>query len=134
VRTAICPVTTAEEMPVNETIEMYRQLHDVLGMPLGVLFVNRMHRAPVTPDDVPRPDASAPPLVLDVLRCAREEAGWAAINARHLATLRETVRMPHVELPFLFAEEFGLPEVRELLGHAERQLAGNGARRGVTRG
>src|SRR6185369_8360235 len=52
-RTAVCPVTTAEEMPVNETAEMYRQLRDVLHMPLGVLFVNRVHTAPVPPDAVP---------------------------------------------------------------------------------
>ena len=56
------------------------------------------------------------------LRCAREEAGWAAINARHLERLRVAVPMPTVELPFLFAEEFGLGEVRALLGHAEAQL------------
>ena len=124
VRTAICPVTTAEEMPVNETIEMYRQLHDVLEMPLGALFVNRVHRAAIPPEEVPNPGPDTPPLVVDVLRCAREEAGWAAINARHLETLRETVQMPHVELPFLFAEEFGLPEVRQLLAHADAQIRG----------
>ena len=40
----MCPVTTAEEMPVNETSEMYQQLRDNLRMPLGVLFVNRPFR------------------------------------------------------------------------------------------
>jgi anion-transporting ArsA/GET3 family ATPase len=120
-RTAICPVSTAEEMPVNETVEMYRQLHDALGMPLGVLFVNRVHRSPFAVEEIRAP-AAPPPLVADVLRCAREEAGWAAINARHLERLRVGVPMPTVELPFLFAEEFGLGEVRALLGHAEAQL------------
>ena len=124
-RTAVCLVTTAEEMPVNETLEMYRQLRDTLRMPLGALFVNRVHEAPVARDALPGDDGAAP-LVADVLRCAREEAGWAAINRRHLEKLREEVRIPHVELPFLFAEEFGLPEVRVLLAHAERQLAAAG--------
>ncbi len=126
-RTAVCPVTTAEEMPVNETIETYHQLRDTLRMPLGALFVNRVHAAPLGPDEIPRPRDGSPPLVDDVLRCAREEAGWAAINRRHLETLREVVRIPHVELPFLFAEEFGLPEVRTLLTHADRQLGARGA-------
>src|SRR5258706_5423803 len=75
-RTAVCPVTTAEEMPVNETREMYAQLCDHLKMPLGVLFVNRMHAAPLAPDEVPAPPAGASSLIVDVLRCGREEAGW----------------------------------------------------------
>ncbi len=122
-RTVVCPVTTAEEMPVNETTEMYAQLRDSLRLPLGVLFVNRVHAAPLAPEDVPDAPAGAPPLVGDVMRCAREEAGWAAINRRYLARLRAEVPMPTVELPFLFAEEFGLDEVRTLRAHAERQLA-----------
>jgi len=129
-RTAVCLVTTAEEMPVNETTEMYAQLRDRLHIPLGVLFVNRVHTAPLAPDAVPAPAAGASPLVADVLRCGREEAGWGAINAHYLARLRRDVRLPTVELPFLFCEEFGLPEVRQLLAGAERQIgapAGDGA-------
>jgi hypothetical protein len=82
-----------------------------------------VHTAPLAPERVPAPPPGAPPLVADVLRCAREEAGWTAINRRYLARLREQVPMRTVELPFLFAEEFGMPEVRTLLDHAERQLA-----------
>lgn len=120
-RTAVCPVTTAEEMPVNETTEMYEQLRDRLHMPLGVLFVNRMHAAPLAPEDVPAAPADATPLVDDVLRCAREETGWTAINRRYLARLREAVPMPTVLLPFLFAEEFGLDEVRALMAKGTLQ-------------
>ncbi len=123
VRTAVCPVTTAEEMPVNETTEMYRQLRDRLRMPLGVLFVNRVHAAPLAPATVPEAPRGASRLVTDVLRCAREEAGWAAINRRYLERLREVVPMPTVVLPFLFAEEFGLDEVRALMTRATEQLA-----------
>jgi anion-transporting ArsA/GET3 family ATPase len=118
-RTAVCPVTTAEEMPVNETTEMYQQLRERLQMPLGVLFVNRVHTAPFTPDAVPAAPAGASRLVQDVLGCAREEAGWAAINRRYLERLRDAVPMPTVVLPFLFAEEFGLDEVRSLMAAAE---------------
>jgi anion-transporting ArsA/GET3 family ATPase len=118
-RTAVCPVATAEEMPVNETSEIYQQLRERLRMPLGVLFVNRMHRAPLARDEVPAEPPGASPLVRDVLRCAREEAGWAAINRRYLDRLRASVPMPTVVLPFLFAEEFGLAELRGLIASAE---------------
>jgi anion-transporting ArsA/GET3 family ATPase len=123
-RTAVCPVTTPEEMPVRETMEMHAQLRDELRMPLGTLFVNRVHAAPLEPDAVPVPPDGAGALVANVLRCAREEAGWAAINRRYLQLLRAEVPMPTVELPFLFAEEFGLGEVRSLLATADRQIAG----------
>jgi anion-transporting ArsA/GET3 family ATPase len=122
-RTAVCPVTTAEEMPVNETTEMYQQLRERLHMPLGVLFVNRVHGAPLAPVDVPAAPAGAAPLVADVLRCAREETGWTAINRRYLERLRAAVPMPTVLLPFLFAEEFGLEQVRALMANALPQLA-----------
>lgn len=118
-RTAVCPVTTAEEMPVNETTEMYQQLRERLRMPLGVLFVNRVHDAPLAVDALPAERSDVSPLVRDVLRCAREEAGWAAINRRYLERLRTTVPMPTVVLPFLFAEEFGLDELRTLIQSAE---------------
>jgi len=121
-RTAVCPVTTAEEMPVNETAEMFVQLRERLHMPLGVLFVNRVHAAPCAPDEIAAAPVGAPPLVLDVLRCAREEAGWAAINRRYLERLRATVPMATVVLPFVFAEEFGLDAVRGLMADAGRQL------------
>jgi anion-transporting ArsA/GET3 family ATPase len=126
-RTVVCPVTTAEEMPVRETVEMYGLLRDELAMPLGVLFVNRVHRAPLAPADVPAVPVDAPALVADVLRAAREETGWAAINARYLGRLRDAIGIPAVELPFLFAEEFGLGEVRALRASAERQLEAGGA-------
>ncbi len=137
-RTAVCPVTTAEEMPVNETTEMYQQLRERLRMPLGVLFVNRVHAAPLAPDAVPNApktgaeaSAGVDTLIADVLRCAREEAGWAAINRRYLDRLREAVPMPTVVLPFLFAEEFGLDEVRTLMANASRQLEPAGAAESV---
>jgi anion-transporting ArsA/GET3 family ATPase len=126
-RTAVCPVTTAEEMPVNETGEMYAALRDRLQIPLGVLFVNRVHVAPLAPEAVQTVAAGMPPLVADVLRCGREEAGWAEINAHYLARLRADVPMRTVKLPFLFCEEFGLGEVRQLLARAERQLAAGAA-------
>jgi hypothetical protein len=119
----VCPVTTAEEMPVNETSEMYHQLRERLQMPLGVLFVNRVHTAPLAPADVPAQPAGATPLVDAVLRCAREETGWTAINRRYLERLRHAVPMPTILLPFLFAEEFGLDEVRALLTNATLEPA-----------
>jgi anion-transporting ArsA/GET3 family ATPase len=117
--TAISLVTTAEEMPVNETVEMYRQVRDDLRMPLGPLFVNRLHHA--------RFDAAAVDglrqratrmretrdrrVVAEVVQRADEELGWSRINGAYLQRLHTDLGAALVEVPFLFAEEFGVQEV-----------------------
>ena len=120
-RTAVNLVTTAEEMPVNETITMHRALRDDLGMPTGLLFVNRLHAGGLAAEDAQRlekaaagRDAKAAPLLAAVAARAREEIGWAELNARHRARLVREVDLPVVDLPFLFAEEFGFAELRSL--------------------
>lgn len=121
-RTAVNLVTTAEEMPVNETITMHRALRDDLGMPTGLLFVNRLHSGGLASEDVDRleraarstRDAKAAPLLGAVAARAREEIGWAELNARHRARLVSEIDLPVIDLPFLFAEEFGHAELRAL--------------------
>ena len=122
IRTAVNLVTTAEEMPVNETVEMYRRIRKELRMPLGYLFVNRVHHAAFTAADVdklerrlgrvrePREHA----VVEEVLQRAREEVGWTAINKANAERLTEEIALPSAEVPFLFAEQFGADQVREV--------------------
>jgi anion-transporting ArsA/GET3 family ATPase len=132
-RTAVNLVTTAEEMPVNETVAMYGALRDDLHMPTGLLFVNRVHDGGLAADDVERLTASAARtrdskerrLLEAVALRARQEVAWTKLNARHRARLAAEVDMPLVELPFLFAEEFGSAELRAL---AERLSAAPAAR------
>jgi anion-transporting ArsA/GET3 family ATPase len=121
-RTAVNLVTTAEEMPVNETLEMYEQIRAQLHMPLGLLFVNRVHRAEFTPADLQRLalriDSLTDPLQRAVAEEAvsrgREEGGWSAINQTYMDQLRHEVAMPLVEIPFAFAEEFGAAQVQAI--------------------
>jgi len=127
-RTAINLVTTAEEMPVNETVTMYRALREDLHMPTGLLFVNRLHDGGLAAADVERLTAAAERsrddterrLLRAVAARAREEIAWTALNTRHRARLAGAIDMPIIDLPFLFAEEFGFAELRTL---AERMAA-----------
>jgi len=124
-RTAIHLVTTAEEMPVNETITMARKVRDELGMPLGMLFVNRLHTEQFRKADIDSLTAGARAarnpdikrLLNDVAARATEESGWTRLNKRYLRELSQAVELPRVELPFVFAEEFGRAQ---LLGIADR--------------
>ena len=130
--TAVHLVTLAEEMPVTETLETHAQLVGPMALPLGHVVVNRLHRRRFAPAVVARlRSAAAPaadrPLLACVAERAVEESGWADINAAQLGRLRAGLGAPPmVELPFVFAEEFG---DAELDGLARRLEAGTVAAR-----
>jgi anion-transporting ArsA/GET3 family ATPase len=139
-RTAVNLVTTAEEMPVNETLEMYRQIRDELRMPLGLLFANRVHHCDITAADLngvaQRIDSLTDPLQRAIaeesVSRGREEVGWSAINHTYLEQLRHEVEMPLVEIPFAFTEEFGAAQVQAIataiapiVMHQARRAQGN---------
>ena len=118
-RTAVHMVTLAEETPVTETLETRAQLVGKLGMPPGLVVVNRIHRRRFDAGVLSRvraaagAAASADRVLLEgVADCASEESGWTELQAGHLARLRAgLVAAPIVELPFLFTEEFGHAEI-----------------------
>jgi len=130
--TAIHLVTLAEEMPVIETLEMRAQLTGALGLPLGYVIVNRLHRRRFDPAALERLRAAAktaPAPEQALLRCvaerAAEESGWSDINAANLARLHAGIGdAPLVELPFLFVEEFGLAELEQVARLLEAGMAG----------
>jgi len=127
-RTAIHLVATAEEMPVNETVTMARRIRDELEMPLGALFVNRLHTEQFRKADIEALLTAArgsrqrdrKRLLSEVASRAAEESGWTRLNKHYLRELEKNVPMPRVELPFVFSEEFGRPELLELVGRIER--------------
>jgi anion-transporting ArsA/GET3 family ATPase len=136
-RTGVILVTTAEEMPVNETVQMHRRLRQDLGLPSALLVVNRVHQSSLAAADV-----AALERVLEgegggperdfadaVLRRGREEAGWIAINARYLEKVRSEIDLPAVMLPNLFSEEFGLAEIKLLSGMLTAEARSGGGRR-----
>jgi anion-transporting ArsA/GET3 family ATPase len=134
-RTAVSIVTTAEEMPVNETLEMYAKLRGELQMPLGAIFVNRVHRTHLNASHVAALDACLASesktknvsLLTEIRDRAREEIGWATINAHYLERLAREAKLPLIEIPFLFTEEFGAHECQQiavLVEHAVVSPAG----------
>jgi len=128
-RTAVNLVTTAEEMPVNETISMHKQLREDLEMPTGGLFVNRVHKrrfSAAQVDGLVKAAEGARPtreqcILHEVAARAREEGGWTRVNARYRARLSREVDMPIIEIPYLFSERFGLDEVEEIAACIRRR-------------
>ena len=124
--TALNVVTTPEEMPVSETIDLVTRARSELDVPLGSVFVNR-----VLPELFARAeeaafealDGPAARAVLDaridgshgldaVLSGARLAVALRRTRALHLAHLREAVDLPMLYLPYLFTRTHGLRETR----------------------
>src|SRR6267142_2440336 len=87
--TAVHLVTLAEEMPVAETLESRDQLR-ALGLPLGHVIVNRLHRRHFEPGVLQQlraaAQAAATPeraLLACIAERAVEESGWTDINAAY---------------------------------------------------
>lgn len=120
-QTAVHLVTTAEEMPVTETIETYETLRDELQLPVGLLVVNRVHRGVEAGDVLARVEAGAEQLgavdraVLgEVAARAREENAWAGIHRTEMERLRVSVPVPTCVIPELYVEEFGATDVHRV--------------------
>ena len=117
--TAVSVVTTAEEMPVNETLELCRELRDGLRLPTGCLFVNRFHAPPFGAKDVEAArrelgGKADDALLAEVLARAEEEASWGELNAAQRRRLEVEGGWPITTLPYLFREEFSLADIEEL--------------------
>ena len=130
VRTAVSTVTTAEEMPVNETLEISRQLSEDLGLPREWVFVNRIHKPDFSRAELERAvvacgqklPAAKGALVDEVFARAGEEISWAELNEVYRRRLEIESGCRLALLPFLFREEFGLADVEELANCMERQI------------
>jgi anion-transporting ArsA/GET3 family ATPase len=127
VRSTALIVTLAEEMPVNESIELAGRLKTTIGMPVGPLVANQLY----PPRFVTGPSARA----LDLLPEQTGDAGIdplllrsriamrrRQLNDRYLERLHEVLPLPQVLLPYLFAPEFGAREVEDLSQRLEGQL------------
>lgn len=122
-RTAAVIVTLAEEMPVNEAIELESKVMS-LGIVPQQLVVNQVY-----PDHVPNGspvarvvdsllvDAAAgalPPVLAAVTAHASLSRDRRALNAHYLAELARRAKTPIAELPMLFAKTLGSSHVRQL--------------------
>ncbi len=119
-RTAAVLVTLAEEMPVNEAIELEAKLEG-LGISPQHVVCNQIY-----PDHFPAGTAVArvvdalvaDPSLASPLAELAAHAGLSrdrrALNAHYLSELRRRTDVPITELPMLFAPEFGAPQIAAL--------------------
>jgi anion-transporting ArsA/GET3 family ATPase len=122
--TALNVVTSPEEMPVNETIELVARAREQLNVPLGVVIVNRVLPELFTHADDDVFDAIRAPAASAILEdhagsgaTAVVDAARLAVSMRrsrsvHLGELRDAVDLPLLLLPYLFVRDHGLRVTR----------------------
>ncbi len=122
--TAVNIVTTPEEMPVAETIELVQRLRSEVRVPLGSVIVNRVLPELFTHTDEETFEAlRVPPAreqltarvgtgATQVLDAARLAVLLRRTRAVHLTHLREEVDLPMLYVPYLFVRAHGLRVTR----------------------
>jgi anion-transporting ArsA/GET3 family ATPase len=122
--TAVNIVTTPEEMPVAETIELVERIRTDLRTPLGAVIVNRVLPELFTTADeatfeaLREPGPSevlterAGPGAIAVLDGARLAVSLRRTRAVHLAHLLDSVDLPLLYVPYLFVRTHGLRVTR----------------------
>ncbi|HET6870547.1 MAG TPA: ArsA family ATPase [Solirubrobacteraceae bacterium] len=124
--TAVIAVATAEEMPVNETLWLRDALAED-GLTLEATIVNacypqRFSARERTALAKARKHATEP-LTGAALGAALSEHARMTTQREQLARLREGLASEIVELPYLFAESVGRPELDQLADSLEAGLA-----------
>jgi len=122
--TSVCAVAWPEEMPVNETLDLRRNLHEELGLDLDRVFMNGLYpelfseeeattvRERLERDEAANGDGSV--VLRAALRASLSEYRRATAQREQLQRLREESGEDVVELPFLFRPQVDMEAVAEL--------------------
>jgi anion-transporting ArsA/GET3 family ATPase len=126
-RTGYVGVALAEEMPVNETLELDQRLQDVVGLGLDAVVVNGLYPERFTREDAERLREIAAtdghdPAAAAALAAALAEHERARVQRGHVRRLRRGTDAAVVTLPFLFEPELGLDAYRLLGAEVARKL------------
>jgi len=125
-RTGMAVVTLPEEMPVNETAKLERDLASEVGVQVSRIFCNGLY-----PERFPEEEAGAlielaaerEGPVRVACRAAASESRRARAEREQLARLEEITEAPVTTLPFLFEPELGVEEIGVLADEVADEVA-----------
>ena len=132
---SVSVVTTPEEMPVAETIELVGRLRNETNLALGPVIVNRVlpelftHADELVFEQLREPAAhhrltsDVGAGVTAVLDGARLAVALRRSRAAHLDELRSEVDLPLIYLPYLFTRSHGLRVTRLLADALDEELS-----------
>lgn len=110
-QTAVIAVATAEEMPVNETVDLRNALIDRIGLDVSLGIVNSLEPEFFTPAEVKKLSAAE---TVAPIEAALMQAERAARQREQLARLTDDLGRPLVTLPFLYEKAIGRSQLTEL--------------------
>jgi anion-transporting ArsA/GET3 family ATPase len=116
-RTGVAIVALPEEMPVNETAMLERDLTEKVGASVDRIYMNGLYPERFDEADAERIDAAAEETDGEVrvaLLEALSERRRERCQHEQLTRLNELTNAPVTTLPFLFKPELGVEQVREL--------------------
>jgi anion-transporting ArsA/GET3 family ATPase len=118
--TAVVAVSTPEEMPVNETLSLQAALEDE-GLPLDAVIVNAVYPARFSEREIGALSKAVPgsssPLARAALRAALSEHARTGAQRVQRERLGAELDGRLLELPYVFADHLGEPEL-ECLANA----------------
>jgi anion-transporting ArsA/GET3 family ATPase len=131
--TSIVAVAWPEEMPVNETVDLQRNLKRELGLPLDVVLMNGIYPQLFSDaeagvlrehgDQDTNGDGDALGLAQRAaIRAALSEHRRATMHAEQLERLEAGLGKQPVELPFLFRPQLDMEAVEDLADRIEAQI------------
>jgi anion-transporting ArsA/GET3 family ATPase len=123
--TGVVAVAIPEEMAINETVA----LRDALvreEMSLDLVIVNALYGERFGAAEIAELDAALPgtrsPLIRSALRAALSEHVRAGKQREQYARLQDELEAPMLELPYVFADHIGLPELERLADQLEEGM------------
>jgi anion-transporting ArsA/GET3 family ATPase len=123
--TAVLAVATAEEMPVNETIALRDALTED-GLGLDAVVVNALYPERFADGELDRLTQAIARIESlpgrGALRAALSEQSRVQTQQHQIRRLEGELDLPLVRLPYLFAEDIGLPELELLTDELEASL------------
>jgi anion-transporting ArsA/GET3 family ATPase len=124
--TGVVAVAVPEEMPVNETVELERELRDEMDMELDAVVVNALLPERFSADEAERIEQAAAsngsPGVEAALKAALFEHRRARTQRAELERLSQELRRRPLTLPFLFDPELDLRSFELLSADLEAAL------------
>jgi anion-transporting ArsA/GET3 family ATPase len=131
--TSVCAVAWPEEMPVNETLDLQRNLKADLGLKLDRIFMNGIYPELFTDQeaatlrdllerDAEAGDGAAGLVRRGALRAAISEHRRSQAQREQLSRLERGARQNVVELPFVFRPQLEMGAVEDLAESIEAQL------------
>lgn len=115
--TGVAIVSLPEEMPVNETASLERELREEIGVAVDRVYMNALYPERFSADEAERLDRAMQKTngaVRGALRAAISEQRRAVSQRDQLRRLEERVSAPVKTLPFVFEPELGVAEARQL--------------------